>query len=85
MFNHIKQDLKQDSKRKILQYMGVSSLFFALAICAKPSAFVDILIFLLVFVGVGFGVVFLLGAAAVALSMITKMQMGSIAQYLDAS
>lgn len=84
MLNHFKQTTNNNSS-KILQYLGVSSLFFALAISAKPSAFIDILIFLLVFVGVGFGALFLLGAAAVALSMITKLQMGSIAQYMDAS
>lgn len=74
-----KQEQVEQKKSKILIYLIISAVFFAFSVMAKPTAFIDLVIFALIMIGLWINT-----TSAIGVGIITIGTMG-ILQPLYAS
>ncbi len=82
-FNHFqKKGIHTDSKQS-LKYLILSGLFFAFAVMAKPTAFIDTVIFALLLVGFWLNTTTLIGVGIAILGMMGIVQPLFTAAFID--
>lgn len=81
--NHFqKKGVHTDSKQS-LKYLILSALFFAFAVMAKPTAFIDVVIFALLLVGFWLNTTTLVGVGIAILGMMGVVQPLFTAAFID--
>lgn len=81
--NHFQKNGVHTDSKQSLKYLILSALFFAFAVMAKPTAFIDVVIFALLLVGFWLNTTTLVGVGIAILGMMGVVQPLFTAAFID--